>query len=209
MLTACRSRCVHLCRYGYAQTVTHLKIRHQHTGDSQTKCPYQTLGIKRTASPEEIRKAYLDKVRIYHPDANQNDETLQKKFVDVGEAYKSLTNPSYTPNAAHSGSRHSKYYNEWREYENPTKSSEPPGSSTGTKETYYFYSYIKWILALKVIFWFFFIDPLGLLEDEDDWIPDPNEAAVFYVPSRRKSERSEKLSPDQPKKPTRVKPEGP
>ena len=52
-----------------------------------TKDYYKTLGVKRTADADEIRKAYRRLARQYHPDVNPGDTTAEDKFKDVQEAY--------------------------------------------------------------------------------------------------------------------------
>jgi curved DNA-binding protein CbpA len=52
---------------------------------------YKTLGIKRSATPEEVKKAYFEMAKKYHPDSG--DETEIKKFHEVAEAYKVLSEP--------------------------------------------------------------------------------------------------------------------
>ena len=49
---------------------------------------YQTLGISRNASPEEIRKAYHKLAHKYHPDKGGDE----KKFKELNEAYQILSN---------------------------------------------------------------------------------------------------------------------
>lgn len=48
--------------------------------------PYETLGVARTASAEEIRKAYLRLAKKLHPDLNPGDEKAEEKFKDVSAA---------------------------------------------------------------------------------------------------------------------------
>src|SRR6185503_7764968 len=52
---------------------------------------YATLGISRTASPDEIQKAYRKLARKYHPDMNPNDATAKKKFQEVQSAFEVLS----------------------------------------------------------------------------------------------------------------------
>lgn len=47
---------------------------------------YKTLGIKRSASQDEIRKAYRRLARKYHPDVNPGDKTAEDRFKEVQEA---------------------------------------------------------------------------------------------------------------------------
>jgi DnaJ-class molecular chaperone len=48
---------------------------------------YETLGVKRDASEEEIKKAYRKLARQYHPDRNPGDKQAEGKFKEVQEAY--------------------------------------------------------------------------------------------------------------------------
>jgi molecular chaperone DnaJ len=48
---------------------------------------YEVLGVDRSASPEEIKKAYRRLARKYHPDVNQGDRNAEEKFKEVKEAF--------------------------------------------------------------------------------------------------------------------------
>jgi len=52
---------------------------------------YATLGVSRSASPEEIQKAYRKLARKYHPDMNPDDATAKKKFQEVQAAFDVLS----------------------------------------------------------------------------------------------------------------------
>jgi DnaJ-class molecular chaperone len=52
---------------------------------------YAVLGVGRTASAEEIQKAYRKLARKYHPDLNPDDKASQKKFKEVQQAYDVLS----------------------------------------------------------------------------------------------------------------------
>ena len=55
---------------------------------------YQVLGVSKTASREEIQKAYRQLARKYHPDLNQSDpKGAKEKFQKVQEAFDVLGNP--------------------------------------------------------------------------------------------------------------------
>ena len=47
---------------------------------------YAMLGVKKTATPEEIRKAFRKAARRYHPDVNPNDKKAEEKFKEISEA---------------------------------------------------------------------------------------------------------------------------
>jgi molecular chaperone DnaJ len=47
---------------------------------------YGTLGVKNTATPEEIRKAFRKAARRYHPDVNPGDKRAEEKFKEISEA---------------------------------------------------------------------------------------------------------------------------
>jgi len=53
---------------------------------------YGVLGVSRNSSPDEIKKAYRNLARKYHPDINPGDKTAEDKFKDVQEAYEVLSN---------------------------------------------------------------------------------------------------------------------
>lgn len=53
---------------------------------TQNKDYYATLGVKKTATPEEIRKAFRKLARKYHPDVNPGDKKAEEKFKEISEA---------------------------------------------------------------------------------------------------------------------------
>ncbi|WP_309714347.1 molecular chaperone DnaJ [Armatimonas sp.] len=52
---------------------------------------YEVLGIARDSSAEDIKKAYRQLARKFHPDVNQGDANAEDKFKEVGEAYEVLS----------------------------------------------------------------------------------------------------------------------
>jgi curved DNA-binding protein len=54
---------------------------------------YEVLGIARTASADEIKKAYRMLARKHHPDVNPGDKTAEEKFKEINEAYDVLSDP--------------------------------------------------------------------------------------------------------------------
>nr|CAG4650887.1 EOG090X049L [Simocephalus serrulatus]SVE94169.1 EOG090X049L [Simocephalus serrulatus] len=55
--------------------------------------PYQVLGLTRTATIPDIRKAYKSLAKEWHPDKNKN-ENAEAKFVEVNKAYELLSDPA-------------------------------------------------------------------------------------------------------------------
>lgn len=51
---------------------------------------YKTLGVSKTASEQEIKKAYRRLAKQYHPDANRDDPNAEARFKEVNEAYEVL-----------------------------------------------------------------------------------------------------------------------
>jgi curved DNA-binding protein len=54
---------------------------------------YETLGVPRTATPEEIKQAFRKLARIHHPDVAKNKTTGEAKFKEINEAYEVLGDP--------------------------------------------------------------------------------------------------------------------
>lgn len=52
---------------------------------------YQTLGVERTATEAEIKKAYRKLARQYHPDINPGNTAAEAKFKEINEAYEVLS----------------------------------------------------------------------------------------------------------------------
>jgi len=54
---------------------------------------YETLGVKKSASAEDIRKAFRKLARKYHPDVNPGDKAAEEKFKALSEANEVLSDP--------------------------------------------------------------------------------------------------------------------
>lgn len=74
---------------------------------------YKILGIEKSASPDDIKKAYRKMARKYHPDVNPGDKEAEKKFKEINEANEVLSN-------AENRAKYDKYGEHWKhgeEYE--------------------------------------------------------------------------------------------
>src|SRR3954465_11263062 len=54
---------------------------------------YDTLGVSKSASADEIKKAYRKLARQYHPDRNPGDSGAEEKFKEVQAAYDVIGDP--------------------------------------------------------------------------------------------------------------------
>jgi curved DNA-binding protein len=71
---------------------------------------YQTLGVKKNAGADEIKKAYRKLARKYHPDVNPDDKTSEERFKDINEAYEVLSDEDKR-------AKYDRFGAEWRQYE--------------------------------------------------------------------------------------------
>ena len=54
---------------------------------------YEVLGLDKSASEDEIKKAYRSLAKKYHPDLHPGDKDAEAHFKEVNEAYEVLSNP--------------------------------------------------------------------------------------------------------------------
>jgi curved DNA-binding protein len=87
---------------------------------------YATLGVPKTATPEEIKRAYRKIARKCHPDLNPGDKDAEVKFKDLNEANQVLSDPE----------KREKYDQFGQHWDRPGygQASPPSGSNVGTED---------------------------------------------------------------------------
>jgi molecular chaperone DnaJ len=81
--------------------------------------PYEVLGIKEGASQEEIKAAYREQVKKYHPDKYQDNplyDLAQEKLQEVNEAYEYLTKNNVQGNGSYGNGRNNGYQSQGSEF---------------------------------------------------------------------------------------------
>ena len=63
------------------------------TGYMDYKDYYATLGINKSSSADEIKKAFRKLAVKYHPDRNPDDKPAEERFKEISEAYEVLSDP--------------------------------------------------------------------------------------------------------------------
>ena len=82
---------------------------------------YQMLGVQRTASQAEIKKAFRKLARENHPDKKPGDKTAEQRFKDVNEANAVLSDVDKR-------TKYDRFGKDWEAYERAAKASDPGGS---------------------------------------------------------------------------------
>ena len=85
---------------------------------------YQVLGVAKTATDDEIKRAYRKLARKHHPDLNPGDKAAEAKFKDINEANEVLGDPDKRRKYDELGAN-------WRQYEQQAPRRGGPGFATG------------------------------------------------------------------------------
>jgi len=78
---------------GNSGLFVNISVNHQNVGFMSGKDYYKILGVSKSASAQEIKKAYRKLALKYHPDHNKGDKASEAKFKDISEAYAVLSDP--------------------------------------------------------------------------------------------------------------------
>lgn len=95
---------------------------------------YKILGLDKSASQSEIKKAYRKLARKHHPDVNPNDKEAEKKFKEINEANEVLSDPEKRK-------KYDKYGKDWEHAEEFEKARASQQSAYGSGGQSYSQSY--------------------------------------------------------------------
>lgn len=71
---------------------------------------YQTLGVSKTATDKELKRAYRKLAQKYHPDRNPDNQAAEEKFKEINEAYEVLSD-------ADKRSKYDQFGSQWQQFE--------------------------------------------------------------------------------------------
>jgi len=86
---------------------------------------YKILGLTKTASQDDVKKAYRTLARKYHPELNPNDKEAEKRFKEINEANEVLSN-------SENREKYDKYGENWKHGEEYEKAQQQQRASQGS-----------------------------------------------------------------------------
>ena len=89
---------------------------------------YKVLGIDKSATEAEVKKAFRKLARKYHPDLNPNDKEAEQKFKEVNEANEVLSHPK-------NRKKYDQYGEDWKHSEEFEKSRQQQSRSRGGQQS--------------------------------------------------------------------------
>lgn len=90
---------------------------------------YKILGVSKTATEDDIKKAYRKMARKFHPDLNPNDPSAQKKFQEINEANTVLTDPEKRK-------KYDQYGKDWKHADQFEQAKRNSRTGGGNRQTY-------------------------------------------------------------------------
>jgi curved DNA-binding protein len=110
---------------------------------------YELLGIERNSKPDEVKKAFRQLARQYHPDMNPGDKEAEEKFKEFNEAYRVLSDPT-------TRSQYDQFTRFWRKkgrgkdfWNNTSKAESPAKTEEDFSQFGDFNSFIEQLLGRK------------------------------------------------------------
>lgn len=85
---------------------------------------YAVLGIARTADQTEIKRAFRENARKFHPDVNRSDPRAEERFKDTNEAYEVLSDPEKR-------ARYDRFGRDWQRYRETRRTQDREAPSSG------------------------------------------------------------------------------
>ena len=85
---------------------------------------YRTLGVSKTATADDVKKAFRKLARKYHPDVNPNDPSAERHFKEVNEAYEVVGTPENRQKYDELGAN-------WKDYERAQATGQNPFGGQG------------------------------------------------------------------------------
>lgn len=81
------------CQSGFSNIDAEQELKRQ-KGPMQMRDPYTVLGVSKSASEEDVKKAFRKQAKVLHPDRNTSDPKAKDKFAELNSAYEILGDPA-------------------------------------------------------------------------------------------------------------------